>query len=75
MEIFEPFDYDAMASESEKRLELLKAGLEKARASPARGMQELQAKNARIMLLEEEIHEEHINLKFFRHRAAERRKS
>lgn len=73
--VFEPFDYDAMASESEKRLKILKEGLEKARASPVRGMQELQAKNARIMLLEEEIHEEHINLKFFRYRAAERRKS
>ena len=75
MGIFEPFDYNRMAEESERRLKALKAGLERARASPARGMQEQQAKNAKIMLLEEEIHEEHINLKFFRHRAAERRKS
>lgn len=72
MEIFEPFDYSRMALESEKRLKLLKAGLEKARASPVRGMAELQARNARVMLLEEEIHEESINLKFFRQRAKER---
>ncbi len=70
--VFEPFDYDAMAEESERRLKALKAGLEKARASPVRGMQELQARNARIMLLEEEIHEESIDLKFFRQRAKER---
>lgn len=72
MSVFEHFDYDKMAAESEQRITLLKAGLEKARASPAHGMQEIQAKNARCMLLEEEIREERINLKFFRQRAKER---
>ncbi len=72
MKIFEPFDYNRMAEESERRLAILKAGLEKARASPVRGMAELMARNARCMLLEEEIHEESINLKFFRQRAKER---
>lgn len=72
MEIFEPFDYEKMAEESERRLKVLKEGLERARASPVRGMAELQARNARVMLLEEEIHEERINLKFFRQRAEER---
>lgn len=69
MGIFEPFDYSKMAEESAKRLETLKVALEKIKASPFQGISELQARNARIMFLEEEIHEENINLKMFKERA------
>lgn len=63
MGIFEPFDYSKMAEESAKRLETLKAGLEKVKAIPCRGMTEIQARRARELLLEEEIMEETCLLK------------
>lgn len=73
--VFAPFDYDAMALESEKRLELLKDGLEKAKGLPSWTKQEQHTRYAKIKLLEEQIYEESLDLNLFREKAAERRKS
>ncbi len=75
MGIFEPFDYDAMALESEKRLELLRAGLEKAKGLPSLTKQEQHTRYAKVKLLKEQIYEESLDLNLFREKAAERRRS
>lgn len=72
MEVFAAFDYLKMAEESEKRIEVLKAGLEKVKAIPVQGMTELQARKARILLLEEEIMEERCLLRALREKSKER---
>lgn len=75
MGIFESFDYNRMARESENRLKILRVGLEKAKGYPEWTTQEKYAKYAKVKLLEEQIYEENLDLNLFRERAAKRRKS
>lgn len=75
MSIFAPFDYDKMAAESEQRIALLKAGLERARDLPEWSGTEKLKKLAKIKLLEEQIYEEKLDLNAFLERAKERSQS
>lgn len=75
MSVFEHFDYEKMAAESEQRITLLKAGLEKARDLPERSWKERLKKLAKIKLLEEQIYEEKLDLNVFLERAKERSQS
>lgn len=75
MSVFTHFDYEQMAAESEQRIALLKAGLEKARDLPEWPGTEKLKKLAKIKLLEEQIYEEKLDLNVFLERAKERSQS
>lgn len=75
MSVFEHFDYEKMAAESEQRLAMLEAGLEKVRDLPAQPWKARMERIAKIKLLEEQIYEEKLDLNVFLERAKERSQS
>lgn len=71
----EAYDYAAMAREKAQVVEALEAGIKKAKAEPVRGMQEIMARNAMVMTLEEELMEQRSLYDLFCRKAEERRQA
>lgn len=68
-----PCDYAVMARETAKVVEDLEAGIKRAKAAPVRGMQEIMARNAMVMTLEDELMEQRSLYDLFCRKAEERR--